>query len=146
MNYPIYTKITPGMGRGVFAARDIKSGERVELCPMIIMRRSDLTENSYLYRYTFGDSGEFISLALGCGSLYNHSPSPNVWHGKTNTPGEQEYVAKRDIAKDEELFIDYYWHKTVTDEQAARSFAKQQERGDEIYREFSKVWDGGDKS
>jgi uncharacterized protein len=108
--YPhLHIKKTPGKGRGVFAARDIKRGEIIETAPVILMPDENVEwiEKTALadYYYLWGESQ--IALALGWGSLYNHSPSANVSFYPDTDTTTMIYRARRRIRKDEELTIDY---------------------------------------
>jgi len=102
-------KGTSGKGRGVFAARDIKRGERIEAAPVIVMPDDHVEwlEKTALadYYYLWGDS--HIALVLGYGSLYNHSTSPNVSFYPDAVNQIMVYEARKKIRKDEELLIDY---------------------------------------
>src|SRR5690242_8740348 len=76
---PIIIKNTEKYGRGIFATRNIKKGEYIEIAPVIVipyaewkpMRGSILS--NYIFRWD-----EDKAIALGYGSLYNHSYTPNA--------------------------------------------------------------------
>ena len=140
MSWPVYVGRSPGKGQGVFAARDIAKGEVVEVCPTIVAKRTDLTEQSYLYRYTFGDAGKFILLVLGYGSLYNHDAECNVYHGKADNLHWQEYIALRDIKQDEELTINYWARNKVppSPERIRKEFETKSAEGDANIAAFIK--------
>ena len=99
-------------GRCVYAGKDFKKGEIVEIAPFI-------TETEFAYKdYVFNSSlpnTKYI-LVLGYGSLYNHSDTPNVGHELLNdkaTTMEESYMAyyaEKDIKKGEELRISYGAH------------------------------------
>lgn len=95
-----------GAGRGVFAKREIVSGEEIERCPMLIVdgERAEalsLGANGYV----FGWGSDSTALALGYGSLYNHSYLPNA--ETLETPDELVITALRAIGAGEEIFINY---------------------------------------
>ena len=102
-------------GRGVFALMDIKKDEVVDVCPILIFNAADANAlmetllGSYVFEY--GDGGAM--LALGNGSLYNHSSKPNAKYeldgedGKTELETELYITAIKPIKKGEEIFIDY---------------------------------------
>jgi uncharacterized protein len=102
-------KGTPGKGRGVFAARDIRRGELIEAAPVIVMPDDHVEwiEKTVLsdYYYLWGES--HIAVVLGYGSLYNHSTSPNVSFYPDTINKAMIYEARKRIRKDEELLIDY---------------------------------------
>lgn len=98
-------------GRGVFAAREFREGEVVEVCPSVSIPEEE-AEGEHIRSYVF-DSRQpgKVLLLLGYGMLYNHSSQPNLYHrvaGRLSI----EFVALRDIAVGEELTHDYgadYW-------------------------------------
>lgn len=66
---------SPKKGRCVYAARKIKKGELVESCHLILMSLEDVagTLEGYVYQY----SRNTAAVALGNGSLFNHSDEAN---------------------------------------------------------------------
>lgn len=103
-------KGTGKKGRGVFALQDFKKGELIESCPVLTFtpKERKLLEktlmNFYIYPWR---STRGASLALGYGSIYNHSYTPNAdW--KQNFPKmAMDYKAIRDINSGEEITINY---------------------------------------
>lgn len=87
-------------GVGVFAAADIKAGEVVEEIPMLSQT------DSFLSDYTFGHNKQHL-LALGYGSLYNHSDDPNITHSISPQGNIITYTANRDIAEGTQCTISY---------------------------------------
>jgi uncharacterized protein len=116
-------RVVPGMGRGVFAAEAIRKGRLIESCPVVPLARGEeedvtgRTLESYLFEW--GDDGDHFCLALGYGSLYNHSAAPNATFEAD--PGRARIVfrAVRDIPKGRQILIDYGWE--VDDYHFARS-------------------------
>lgn len=109
----IYVSVSkiPNAGRGVFAMRDIKKGEVIEKCPIIEIPKGDRSnlDESFLVTYFlyFGKNKERFGLMLGFGSIYNHSDKPNATF-KIYTKGRVvEFVALKNINKDEEITFDY---------------------------------------
>lgn len=98
----------PGAGRGIFAKQAIGAGELIERCPVIIVPRTDPSnhDESLLadYYYYFGDE---LALALGFGSLYNHSYAPNATYKPDTADRAIEFVALRAIRKGEEITTNY---------------------------------------
>jgi hypothetical protein len=97
---------TIGAGRGVFATRAIARGEVIEACPMLVVddeQGEALAIGAEGYVFGWGDGA--TALALGYGSLYNHSFTPNAT--TLETPDELVVTALDDIAADEEIFINY---------------------------------------
>jgi hypothetical protein len=95
---------TGSRGRGVFATRAFAKGETVETCPTLQLPPGTGTD---IADYLFEASARGKSLvALGYGSLYNHSSDPNVDY---HQPAADRlcFVALRDVQAGEELTIDY---------------------------------------
>jgi len=101
----------PDSGRGVFATRSIKKGEIIEVCPFIDIPDHDLENlsQSMLITYTFfyGEKKEKLLIALGFGSLYNHSYSPNAKYSINEADQTIRFIAKKTICKDSEITFDY---------------------------------------
>jgi SET domain-containing protein len=98
-----------GKGRGVFARREISRGEVFERVPLLIMTSDEYAKglsNSPLKDYCFAWGVDQVVLALGYGSLYNHSYKPNARYEDVGT-AIKAFVALRAIAKGEEITINY---------------------------------------
>jgi SET domain-containing protein len=103
-------------GRGVFAVRDIPQGTLIERVPVLLIPKSQVFGHSSIAKnaariswYVFdwiGGKRKSVALALGYGSIYNHSETPNARY-VSDPPDVMEFVAIRDIAADEEIFINY---------------------------------------
>lgn len=69
-------------GRGVYTALPLSPEDTIEICPVIVIPEGDvpLIHASILHNYyfTWPDGQGSIALALGYGSMYNHSPNPNA--------------------------------------------------------------------
>ena len=100
-----------GRGRGVFAVRRFEPGDTIEVCPVIALSEADARtlDGTGLCDYYFGwgKDGKAAAIALGYGSLYNHSPSANATHLKHAADGIISVVALRRIEPGEEIFIRY---------------------------------------
>ena len=101
----------PNSGRGVFANKDFKKGEIIEVCPLITDYKKNFS-NSKITDYTF--KSKFKSdqevIVFGMCSMYNHSNDYNVQHNQD--PENMIYRAARDIKNGEELYVSYgvdYW-------------------------------------
>jgi hypothetical protein len=98
-------------GRGVFAGRDIKKGEIIEKCPVIEVSKDN---TSYLsesilasYIFFYGKKKERSLVALGYGSIYNHTEKANAKFKIREKDMTIDFVAIKDIKKDEEITFDY---------------------------------------
>ncbi|WP_197453314.1 SET domain-containing protein [Caulifigura coniformis] len=96
---------SPGKGRGVFARKDIKKGTTFETVPLIVFD-NDECEGAKMATYVFEWTKKTSAIALGYGSLYNHSYEPNAryYDGKHET---KEFMAIRDIKAGEEITVNY---------------------------------------
>ena len=104
--------LIPNSGRGVFAEKDFKKGEVIEVCPLLTDYKKNFV-NSKIKDYTF--KSKFKSdqevIVFGMCSMYNHSDNYNVAHNQD--PENMIYTAARDIKKGEELYVNYgtnYWN------------------------------------
>lgn len=97
--------------RGVFALTSIQKGELIERCPVLEISANDtahITEESLVtYMYYFGEKKENSLIALGFGSLYNHSDTPNAAYSIKSEESIIEFTAIRGIQKDEEITVNY---------------------------------------
>ena len=105
----IVVKKVKGKGRGVFARRAIAEGEVIESCPVLVVQAEEVrngTAWTRLGEYCFDWGRGTVALALGYGSLYNHSYEPNARYedigGRTKL-----FVAIRDIETGEEITVNY---------------------------------------
>ena len=101
-----------GGGRGVFAEKDFKKGEVIEVCPLITDYKKNFEKSKikdYTFKSKFKPDQEVI--VFGMCSMYNHSDNFNVGHNQD--PENMIYIASRDIKKGEELYVNYgtnYWN------------------------------------
>lgn len=108
--YIAQSKIIP-TERGVFASTFVKKGELIEKCPVIAISEHDtanISEESLVtYMYYFGEKKERSAVALGFGSIYNHTDTPNALYKEKYQEQIIEFWAIRDIKKDEEITVSY---------------------------------------
>ena len=107
----IYIKDTEKYGRGVYARYDIKIGQVIEISPVILLRKkeADYIKDTIVSEYWFGwKAGDFDSaIALGYGSLFNHSYTPNAafYNNKDNLV--IIFYALSNIKADQEITVNY---------------------------------------
>ncbi len=98
-------------GRGVFASQDLKKGEIIEICPLLEIPVDDdfvLQDNLLAtYYFSFTDVKDRVAIALGYGSIYNHSYQPNLTYKKNSKDKTLEFRTIKDIKRDEELTVNY---------------------------------------
>jgi SET domain-containing protein len=103
-----------GKGRGVVATEDIKSGEIIEICPIIFIseKEGDFFEKnktSLNFYWLLQPETNKSCIMLGYGSLYNHSINPNA-EVDYETKESKNYLffrALKDIKSGEEIVFDY---------------------------------------
>jgi SET domain-containing protein len=105
----IEVKRIKGKGRGVFARRAIREGELIESVPVLVLPAHEV-ENAWgwsgLGNFCFVWARGQVAVALGYGSLYNHSYRPNARYEDV-APRTKQFRALRDIASGEEITINY---------------------------------------
>lgn len=105
--YIMYTK----HGRGVSVAEDIAKGDLIEICPIVKIPAGQLQsiDKTILYEYYFlwEEKGFEACIALGYGSLYNHSPTPNAEAQMDYQDNQIRIIAKENITAATEITIDY---------------------------------------
>ena len=107
----VEVKPSLGRGRGVFAIQPISCDELIESCPVIPFepKYRAVLEATPLYGYLYGwshDSSE-VAIALGYGSLYNHSDEPNASYRTNRSRDAIDVIATTVIAVGEEITISY---------------------------------------
>ena len=137
----------PDKGRSVQALRDFKKGDLIERCPVIFIPNEEIEHiqktalNDFIYPWTgFQFDGASLKIgkptkedtravALGYGSIYNHSADPNaIWE-----PSYEDFIlemrAAKDIRSGDLIEVSYWQNKTVNgwepNLKAARMYKKQ---------------------
>lgn len=101
-------------GRGVFSTINLKKNQMIEICEVIPCPKEDLEhiKKTTLFNYYFCWYRGGGAIALGNGSLYNHSYDPNAQY---ITSGKcLIFKALVDIKKGEEITVNYngdWWNK-----------------------------------
>ncbi|KAK7469099.1 tRNA-specific adenosine deaminase subunit tad3 [Stygiomarasmius scandens] len=108
-----HIQCTEGKGRGVYASRYIPRKTIVEISPVLFFTKQEYEEHgkhTVLDHYTFNWKDGRMALALGLGSLFNHSNTPNVSFTLDPQTDSIKYETVREIDPGEELCI-FYGHK-----------------------------------
>ncbi|KAG7088554.1 hypothetical protein E1B28_012536 [Marasmius oreades] len=99
---------SPGKGRGVFASQAIRQGTLIEISPVLFFSKDEYEKQyAVLDHYTFQWKDGRIALALGLGSLFNHSNKPNVSYTLDSDTESISYHTAHDVEPNEELLIFY---------------------------------------
>jgi SET domain-containing protein len=111
----IKTKILkdPVKGRGVYADEDIKKSSLIEECHLLLIDYDEISEGLEGYVYEF--SKRKAAVALGNGSLYNHSSQPNAAFYFNYSKKILYIEALKDIKWGEEITISYGYSKSDRD-------------------------------
>jgi len=99
-----------GKGRGLFATGNISHGDLIHEAPCLLVPRQNYKEHAkhtVLEHYLFNCKNGDRLLALGYGSIFNHSDPPNVDYRVDGEGLTVRYYAARDIKVEDELCIYY---------------------------------------
>lgn len=103
--------ISPIHGRGVFAKKPLKIGAIIEECPIIKMKLQEMTVRKQMllnyYAFMIDEQNEYTGIALGYGSLYNHSDNSNATYYFNKEKELMIFEAKQPIAINQEITINY---------------------------------------
>ena len=107
----VEVKPSLGRGRGVFAIQPISCDELIESCPVVPLEPQHWAalEATPLYDYLYSWSNDYreVAIALGYGSLYNHSDEPNASYHRNRSQHAIDFIAIKFIAAGEEIKISY---------------------------------------
>ena len=105
----LFVAPSPIHGDGVFAARAFAPDELVECCPVVVCPpdQEALLEETELRGLYFTWKNDAIAVALGFGSLYNHSWEPNARYELDHRRKVVRFIAVRAIDEGEEVTINY---------------------------------------
>lgn len=97
--------------RGVFSTEPIPKGSIIELCPVIVVPKMEMEKikETVLFNYYFDweEKNESGAIALGYGSLFNHSYKPNAEYQPDYDSSTLRFHAIKDIEVGEEITINY---------------------------------------
>lgn len=104
-------------GRGVFARDRIEAGTLIERVPVLLIPHNQVFGDPpegqrsariswYVFDWSEMTKRHYVGLALGYGSIYNHSYEPNAKYARV-VPDLLEFYAIRVIEAGEEVLINY---------------------------------------
>ena len=100
-----------GRGRGVFAIAKIKKGEQYDVVPYLWVSKKDFNKmkDTFLASYWYDgfSKDKPVVIAMGFGSMYNHSEDPAATYVVNLRSKVIKYTALRNIKIGEEITIDY---------------------------------------
>ncbi|MBI2798527.1 SET domain-containing protein-lysine N-methyltransferase [Candidatus Saccharibacteria bacterium] len=102
-------KETQNKGRGVFAEKDYKKGELIEICPVVVLsaKQRQLIDKTELFNYYFGWEDGQAGIVLGYGMMYNHSFRPNAEYSKNFLDRTVAVLAHQNIKSNSEITVNY---------------------------------------
>ena len=100
-------------GRGIFAIHNLKRGEVIECCPVLVLPRKDylLVKRTELRNYYFMWGKSTSAVCFGYGSIYNHSYKPNATYRKRIKEKMIDFTAIKSIKKGDEITVNYNYGK-----------------------------------
>lgn len=117
---------SPGKGRGIFALSTIDKGVCIEQAPVIVIPEDEIIHirRTVFYNYFFkwGETLKDAAIALGYGSLFNHSYQPNAMFKLRLDQLYIDFITLKPIQPGEEITVNYngdpadqsrLWFKTV---------------------------------
>lgn len=101
-----------GGGRCICANQSFKPKNKIEICPLLILPKEQFKyiKKTNLYYYYFEYTKKRVAIALGYGSLYNHSYSPNARYIFDYKNNNLEIIAIKNIKKGEEILFNYNYY------------------------------------
>jgi SET domain-containing protein len=98
-------------GRKVCTTNGLSPGDLIEICPVILLKKKErkIIHNTTLHDYYFlwGKKRNKPAIALGFGSLYNHSDQPNAAFELDLENVEIRISCIKEIASGDEITISY---------------------------------------
>ncbi|EST06690.1 SET domain protein [Kalmanozyma brasiliensis GHG001] len=129
-------------GRGVYTTTPISADTTIEISPVLLFPPAEYAQHgskTQLDGYTFvwkrTEAGAVMALALGLGSLFNHSGTPNVKWMLDRETHSIRYSTVRGVEAGEELTISYgtgrmWWEPEMTLEEKGKIEAERR-RGED---------------
>ena len=110
VNGPVYVARAGAKGHGLFAARALRKGERVEEMPVVVLNAAGAEALEKVpilgdYEFVFGE--EDVAMAIGNAAFINYANTPNVDLVRDLARRTITIQALRDVAPGEELFYRY---------------------------------------
>ena len=107
----LYVATRDAKGRGVYCSKKIVRGQVIERCEVLVIPEEEthFLDGTVLFNYCFcwGENQKDGAIALGLGSIYNHSYTPNAIYRVDLDDQVLEFVAIRGIPANEEITINY---------------------------------------
>lgn len=103
--------VSPEMGRGLYATRDLAAGETIMDCELLVLSETDtpIVNSTDLQWYTFKYDKQRDCLVLGLGEIFNHDDAANVNYELVLVDGRHmmRFSTNQPVVAGDQLFIDY---------------------------------------
>lgn len=111
IKYPLYLKRIRGKGWGAFCAKKIPRHADFDVTPLLVLsvRESKALAGSKLEDYWYDFDKNRRAIALGLGSMMNHSSKPNCSFHFSKTKRTLTFFSLKNIPAHTELTHDYGW-------------------------------------
>ncbi len=99
-------------GNGVYALKDFKKNEIIEICPAIFLpiKELEIIRKTKMNFYFFEYTNKEFAIVLGYGSIYNHSYKPNAQYRFNFKTRTMVVRARKKIKAGTEIFFNYnFW-------------------------------------
>ena len=107
----LYLLQDPIKGRCVHTSNEVEVGDLIEICPVLVFPMKDLKRihKTALHDYYFlwGKKKRKGAIALGYGSLYNHSENPNAKFEIDLENNDIRIMCKEKILPGQEITLSY---------------------------------------
>ena len=105
----LFIKKDRSKGRGVYTNSSLQKGDQVEECELLLLPLVNVPRE--IEGHVFEFTQKTAAIALGNGSLYNHSDNPNCSFSVNHHRKKIIFKTLRRIKKGEELTIDYGYNE-----------------------------------
>jgi uncharacterized protein len=99
-------------GKGMFCNKNLGENEAIEIVPVLVLDHSDKLKihetKLHDYYFIWGEDESHCAIALGYGSLYNHSTDPNAHYEMDFENETIAFFAIKEILAGEEITINYH--------------------------------------
>ena len=111
MTLILYTSNIHDKGRGVLTSKNIERDTVIERCPVILIPSAEVrhlceTELNNYY-FFWGNDQKYAVIALGLGSIYNHSYTPNALYRPCMDEMMLKIIAIKTIRSNDEISFNY---------------------------------------
>ena len=106
----IRIKNTKDMGRGLFASENVKKCTLINISELLKISIGEVSKCPTIERYVFSFDNKYSVMALGLGSLFNHSSdnyNVEAWHSYKDNRPVMEFRTTKEVKKGQQFFIDY---------------------------------------